>query len=270
MDIKRLKERKKELRYTNKDIAELSGVPLGTVQKVFGNTTKEPRRDTYLALAAVLDPEHVYNIQSEVNYVREVSLAYDAVVKRKKQGEYTIEDYYALPDERRVELIDGVIYDMNAPTSEHQMIAGEVFHQLMICAEKYEMECMPFISPIDVQLDRDDKTMVQPDVIIICDLGLMTRRVVYGAPEFVMEVLSPSTKSKDVLIKLRKYREAGCSEVWMVDPDKKTVTVYDFRSEDWPEIYGFGDKVPVAISEGRCSVDFNMVEKKIGWMEGKK
>ena len=270
MDIKRLKERKKELRYTNKDIAELSGVPLGTVQKVFGNTTKEPRRDTYLALAAVLDPERVYNIQAEANYVREVSLAYEAVVRKKKQGEYTVEDYYALPDERRVELIDGVIYEMTAPTGEHQMIAGEVYYQLMACAEKCGMECMPFISPIDVQLDKDDKTMVQPDVIIICDLRLMTKKVVYGAPEFVMEVLSPSTKSKDLLIKLRKFKEAGCLEVWMVDPYKKTVTTYDFRSEEWPVIYSFGDKVPVAISEGRCTVDFTRVEKKIEWIEGKR
>ncbi|MBR6473670.1 MAG: Uma2 family endonuclease [Firmicutes bacterium] len=266
MDIERLKKRKAELGYTNKDIAELSGVPLGTVQKVFGTVTKTPRRDTYLALAAVLDPEYVYNVQSNANYVREIALAYDAVVKKKKQGEYTIEDYYALPDERRVELIDGVIYDMISPTGEHQIIAGEVYCQLMACAEEHGMECMPFISPIDVQLDRDKKTMVQPDVIIVCDLGLMTKRVVYGAPEFVMEVLSPSTKSKDILIKLRKYKEAGCREVWIVDPDKKTVTVYDFRDEDWPDIYTFDDSVPVAISEGKCSVDFRKVEKKIGWM----
>ena len=270
MDIERLKNKKTELGYTNKEIAELSGVPLGTVQKVFGKTTKMPRRDTYLALAAVLDPEYVYKVQSEVNYVRELALAYDAVVKKKKQGEYTIEDYYALPDERRAELIDGVIYDMTAPTGEHQIIAGEVYYQLMDCAEKYGMECMPFISPVDVQLDKDEKTMVQPDVIVVCDPDLMTKRVVYGAPEFVMEVLSPSTKDKDILIKLRKFKVAGCREVWIADPEKKTVTVYDFRSDKWPDIYTFGDTVPVAISEGRCSVDFTKVEKKITWMDGRR
>ena len=270
MDIERLKKKKAELGYTNKDIAELSGVPLSTVQKIFGTATKTPRRETYLALAAVLDPEYVYNVQSEVNHVHDVALAYDSVVKKKKPGEYTIDDYYALPDERRVELIDGVIYDMTAPTGEHQIIAGEIYHQLMSCAEKYGMECMPFISPIDVQLDKDNKTIVQPDVIVVCDLELMAKKVVYGAPEFVLEVLSPSTKSKDMLIKLRKYKEAGCKEVWMVDPDKKTIAVYDFRSDTWPDIYNFEDSVPVKISEGRCSVDFTKVEKKIAWMNGKK
>ena len=267
MDIKRLKEKKKELRYTNKDIAELSGVPLGTVQKVFGNTTKEPRRDTLLALASVLEPEWVYNNGSYANYVREEGLAYYDVVKKKKQGEYTLDDYYALPEERRVELIDGVIYDMTAPTSAHQFIIGEVFFQLMSCADKHKVECMPIMSPVDVQLDMDEKTMVEPDIIIVCDKKLMTKRVVYGAPEFVMEVLSPSTRKKDQVIKLNKFMNAGCKEVWIVDPDNERVTVYDFEGDNWPYIYTFNDKVPVAISKGKCEVDFAKVKERISWMD---
>ena len=266
MDIKRLKERKKELRYTNKDIAELSGVPLGTVQKVFGNTTKEPRRDTFLALASVLEPEWVCGNSQYVNSVREEALVYEAVIKKKKQGEYTLDDYYALPEERRVELIDGVIYDMTAPTGAHQLIAGEVYYQLMTCREKHSIECMPFISPIDVQLDKDEKTMVEPDVIIVCDKSLMTKRVVYGAPEFVMEVLSPSTRSKDQVLKLNKYMNAGCKEVWIVDPDNERVTVYYFEGENWPHIYTFDDKVPVGISEGKCEVDFSRVKEMVSWI----
>ena len=268
MDIEKLKKRKAELGYTNKDIAELSGVPLGTVQKIFGTATKTPRRDTYLALAAVLIPEHVYSIQSEVNHVREVALAYDAVVKKKKQGEYTIDDYYALPDERRVELIDGVIYDMTAPTSAHQITIGEVYHQLMSCAEKHGVECMPILSPVDVQLDKDKKTMVQPDLIILCDRSLLKKRVVYGAPEFVMEVLSPSTRSKDQVLKLNKYMNAGCKEYWIVDLYNERIIAYDFENidgENWPHQFGFDDKVPVAISHGKCEVDFSRVKDKINW-----
>ena len=91
----------------------------------------------------------------------------------------------------------------------------------------------------------------------------MTERVIYGAPEFVMEVLSPSTREKDQLIKLNKYKKAGCREVWIVDPDKYRVTVYDFRSDSWPDIYTFDDRVPVAISEGKCEIDFTKIKKKL-------
>ena len=136
----------------------------------------------------------------------------------------------------------------------------------MTCREKHGIECMPFISPIDVQLDKDEKTMVEPDVIIVCDKSLMTKRVVYGAPEFVMEVLSPSTRSKDQVLKLNKYMNAGCKEIWIVDPDNERVTVYYFEGENWPYIYNFDDKVPVGISEGKCEVDFAKVKEKVSWI----
>lgn len=78
----------------------------------------------------------------------------------KKQGEYTLDDYYALPDERRVELIDGVIYDMASPSSVHQLIGSEIREQLKSYIKDKKGECIPFVAPIDVQLDCDDKTMV--------------------------------------------------------------------------------------------------------------
>ena len=262
MDIEKLKRRKKELGYTNKQVSELSGVPLGTVQKVFGNATASPRRETYLALAKLLDPAE-YDLQTDISYVREQALSYEMNRSGKKQGEYTLDDYYALPDDIRVELIDGVIYLMTAPTAAHQMIAGDVFRQLWDCAEEHDSDCFPFIAPIDVQLDRDNKTMVEPDVIVVCGTDLMTERVIYGAPEFVMEVLSPSTREKDQLIKLAKYKKAGCQEVWIVDPDKHRVAVYDFRSDSWPDIYTFDDHVPVAISEGKCEIDFTKIKRKL-------
>lgn len=273
MDIKRLKERKKHYGYTNEDVARLSGVPLGTVQKVMGETTKSPRRDTVLMLARVLDPEMAYQIEKEAGYVREEAFAYYAesgesdsepvkVFKEKEQGEYTLEDYYLIPDERRVELIDGVIYDMTAPRASHQLIAGEVYRQLSNCAIEHDMECFPMIAPVDVQLDRDNRTMVQPDVIIICDKELLTRRVVFGAPEFVLEVLSPSTRSKDLVLKLNKYQNAGVKEYWVVDYANRRIMVYCFDDDKWPMIYSFDDKIPVGVSQGLCEIDFTEVTKR--------
>ena len=270
MDIEKLKKRKAELGYTNEDVARMSGLPLGTVQKIFGGATKVPRRETYRALAEVLDPEYIsYLLQIEKDnaaYVREEAMAlekYEAIKKRKKPGEYTLEDYYAIPDERRVELIDGVIYDMTAPSATHQIIAGEIFGQIRECVQINETQCIPLISPIDVQLDCDEKTMVQPDVIVVCDTPIPEGKVVFGAPEFAVEVLSPSTRSKDQLVKLNKYLDAGVREVWIVDPEMKRVMVYYFERNEWPEIYSFEDIVPVAISEGKCRIDFNEISDKL-------
>ena len=118
MTVTEMRAKKKEMGYTNEQIAELSGVPLGTVQKIFAGLTESPRYDTLKALEAVF--------QENVNMVSESVKAY----RVKKQGEYTLEDYYALPDERRVELIDGVVYDMSSPTSVHQILAAEIWQQI--------------------------------------------------------------------------------------------------------------------------------------------
>ena len=115
---------------------------------------------------------------------------------------------------------------------------------------------MPGIAPIDVQLDCDDRTMVQPDVFIICDKSKVTRRWVNGSPDFVAEVLSPSTKNKDIFIKTLKYREAGTKELWLIDPIEKSILTYVFVPETKVKMYSFADKVPVMIYNGECQVDF--------------
>ena len=105
----------------------------------------------------------------------------------KKQGEFTIEDCDTLPDEYWVELIDGVIYDMTAPTTIHQGIGDEIREFFSTYIKKNKGKCITLTSPVGVQLDCDDKTMVQPDVLIICDRDKIRRRVIYGAPDLVVE-----------------------------------------------------------------------------------
>lgn len=122
MNIQEMKEKKKEKGYTNEQIAELSGVPLGTVQKIFGGTTTSPRYDTLKALEKIFLPIERERYYASV--VKDTSAAYTV----KRQGEYTVEDYYALPDEQRAELIDGVLYDMASPETLHQMVE-DIFTQ---------------------------------------------------------------------------------------------------------------------------------------------
>lgn len=266
MTIQEMLERKKELGYSYEQISEYSGVPLGTVQKVLGGITQSPRYDTLRALEEVLKPQEnvvrekhaYYGANPQVSYIRDGVVCYG----EKHQGEYTIEDYFAWPDDQRIELIDGVIYDMATPTIPHQLIGGQIFNVLFNYIRSKKGQCIPSMSPISVQLDKDDKTMVQPDVIIVCDRDKFQEKVVYGAPDFVVEVLSPSTRRKDKTIKLTKYIEAGVREYWMVDPKKRCVVVYALQEdeEDYDiAVYTFDDEVPVALFQGECKVDFKEI-----------
>lgn len=256
MTIKEMQERKRELGFTYAQIAELSGVPVGTVQKVLGGITLTPRYETIMALEQVLG-------ESEGLLLRESANAY----MTKKQGEYTLDDYYhVIPDDMRVELIDGVIYNMTAPTSAHQLIGGFIHSRLLQHVLNKGGACLPMISPLDVQLDCDEKTMVQPDVVIVCDRDKIINRCIYGAPDFIIEVLSKSTKKKDSVIKLNKYLNAGVREYWMIDPMKQKVIVYDFEHDDYPEIFGFDAKIPVGIWDGECVIDFAEVYEHVRFL----
>ena len=260
MDIKRLKERKKELRYTNKDIAELSGVPLGTVQKVFGNTTKEPRRDTFMALASVLEPEWVCGHSQYVNSVREEALVYEAVIKKKKQGEYTLDDYYALPDDQRVELIDGFFYELSSPSTAHQRISGRLFSAFYNYIREEGGRCEVFAAPFDVQLDSDERTMVQPDLVVICDPDRIEEWGLFGAPDLIVEILSPATMRKDRTLKVTQYGDAGVREYWIVDPVETIVLIHTLEDGQYssPNAYGASSTAPVGITED-CTVDLSLV-----------
>ena len=173
-------------------------------------------------------------------------------------------DYYALPDEQRVELIDGYFYDMSAPTFGHQSIGGEIHRQIANYILEHKGNCRPFIAPVDVQLDCDNKTMVQPDVGIICDPSKIKKFGIYGAPDFLVEVISPSTKRKDYTLKLSKYMNAGVREYWIMDYAQRKLLVYFFESEACPVIYGLDQPVPVGIYHGELTIDFSNILK---WIE---
>ncbi|MBP3879783.1 MAG: Uma2 family endonuclease [Lachnospiraceae bacterium] len=280
MTLEEIRQKKKEYGYTNLQMAEKSGLPLATVQKVLGGTTRSPRYQTIQALASVFPEETLYDPKpgSAPDMVREPGTAYGAQFNPKsrypRQGSYTIDDYLALPDDQRVELIDGVIYDMSAPTTPHQLIGGEIHALLREFLLRKKGSCIPFISPVDVQLDKDNKTMVQPDVCVVCDHTKINRARIYGAPDFVVEVLSPSTKMKDILIKMRKYQNAGVREYWMVDPDGETVTriLYKTATEEFPdgdmnmEVYPFSKPVPVGIFNDECVIDFGEIRERYSFM----
>lgn len=181
----------------------------------------------------------------------------------KRQGEYTLEDYYNMPEDRRVELIDGVIYDMAAPVPLHQLIAGRVHARILAFIEENEGDCIPFIAPADVQLDCNDRTMVQPDVFILCKRDKLKRFGIYGAPDFVLEILSGSTRKKDMTVKLMKYMEAGVREYWVIDPEKRLLIVYISEEEGIPRIYPLQGDVGMNLYGGNLRINLNEINNLI-------
>ena len=211
-------------------------------------------------------PENFSDRESESAYVqpidhlsvaRELAVDYDASCKDRK---YTIDDYYALPETVRWELIDGAFYDLGAPAMGHQRILGDLFILFRECADRHGMPCDVYLSPCDVRLDRDNYTMVQPDLLVICGKYDEDGIRYEGAPDLVVEILSPSTRRKDLFLKLNKYKNAGVREYWIVDPKTRKVTVHFFGAEDYrPAQYDFTDQIPVGISDKKCVIDFSRV-----------
>ena len=261
MTLKEMLERKKELGYSNRKIAELSGVPLGTVMKVFSGATQSPRHETIAALEKVLKPRTIYHPHVEPQVLMETAQPYHA-----DEELYTVDDYYALPQDIRVELIDGRFYYMQAPSYIHQDIILELVVRFKACEKKNPGHCRVHVSPCDVQLDCDQYTMVQPDIIVLCDMNKQKKDVCFGAPDLAVEVLSPSSRAHDGLLKLNKYKDAGVREYWLIDPMTRRVLVHVFETGSF-ETYTFDDAVPVFISDGLCQIDFRQISEAVSFYE---
>lgn len=279
MTLEEMKRLKQEKGYTMAQLSQYSGVPLGTLQKIFTGETAHPRYATRQAIEKVLSPgqtpegtsplaennqipvSYCYERDSqetELDCIREKAFVYHADYE-KQQGEYTVDDYYAWPKEQRVELIDGWIYVLEAPGFVHQRIAGEMLFAINSFIRQNGGDCIPLLSPIDVRLDCDDRTMVQPDLIILCDREKIKRWGVIGAPDFILEILSQSTRRKDCTKKLQKYSDAGVREYWILDPEKKLLLTYDFIHDNLPCIYPLAGMAELALFDGRLKIDLDEI-----------
>ena len=183
--------------------------------------------------------------------------------KYPRQGTYTIEDYEALPEDQRAELIDGVFYDMGAPRVLHQILVGEIHRQIANALIASGKPCIALVAPTDVQLDEDEWTMVQPDIMIVCKNDRVTYKGIYGSPDFVIEIISPWTRKKDYTIKPHKYQAAGVREYWILDPYQEKLLIYDFEESDIPRICGLDKDVPIGISEGEIVIRMEPVRRWI-------
>jgi len=156
---------------------------------------------------------------------------------KKADHKFTCTDYRSWPDNERWELIDGAAYNMSpAPSTSHQRVSRILFSHL--CNFVENRSCEPFSAPFDVYLpefpDQDINeidTIVQPDIIIICDSSKIFQKGCLGAPDLVVEILSPSTAKKDMHEKFQLYEKHGVKEYWIVDPGNTYVRVFHLQSE---------------------------------------
>jgi len=166
---------------------------------------------------------------------------------------HTYADYCAWPDEVRYELIDGVAYAMTGPSRVHQEVLLEMAIQIRSALDG--LPCRPYIAPFDILLPRGNEdasrvdTVVQPDLVVVCDRSKLNDRYCLGAPDWVVEILSPSTASLDHIQKRALYERAGVREYWLVHPVDRMVTIY--RLEDGrygrPDVFALTGRLPVGI-----------------------
>ena len=262
MNLDKLIKAKEALGFSSVDISARSGVPASTVYKIFQGQTENPRRETIEAIerALGLRPE-----ETEYSDVLREDTVYGGYIygssaqkqehSVKKQGEYTTEDLDDLPEETRLELIDGIIYDMAAPTITHQIIVTNLTAAFFNYVSRKKGKCIVVSSP-GTRLDCDNKTEVQPDVSITCDRAKIKNGRIFGAPDLIVEIVSPSNRTHDTVRKLKKYRSAGVREYWLVFPDEKLILVHLFGDDHSVKAYTFRDTVPVSIYDGDCMIDF--------------
>ena len=165
-----------------------------------------------------------------------------------KENTYTIEDIYALPEGERAELIDGQIYYM-APPSRTSIIDRYI--------EDHQGQCQVYAAPFAVYLDESTNTYVEPDISVICDPNKLNDKGCNGAPDWIIEIVSPASKRMDNYTKLFKYRTAGVKEYRIVDPDKSRIIVYNFEQSTMDE-YSFTDSVKAGIYNDLL-IDFNVL-----------
>lgn len=250
MILEEMKERRKELGLTYEELAEKSGVPLSTVQKIFGGFTQSPNYRTVLALEEALNPEQSYYHIDEEPYpmVKEARASYLA----KQDGAYTIKDIERLPKGVRCELWDGEMILLASPSDEHELAIGYLVGEFYSYVKKNRGNCRVYASNKGVKRKTDDRNYLLPDVSIKCTPSKTERDI----PDFIVEVTSPSSEKRDLIGKTERYQILGVREYWIVFLQQKKVVVYDLENGAPIVFYTFDDIVPVGISQGKLQVDF--------------
>lgn len=167
-----------------------------------------------------------------------------------KSNNYTTQDIYSLPEGQRAELLDGQIYDMAPPGRIHQKLVSQLTQIIGQYINSHQGTCEVYPAPFAVFLNKDDKTYVEPDLSVICDKNKLDDRGCSGAPDLIIEIVSPSSRKMDYNLKNGKYAEVGVREYWIIDPEKERLTIYYYEEDAAPVFYPFDSPVEANIFPG--------------------
>lgn len=250
MDISELKNMKKQSSLTNQEIADLSGIPVSTINKIFSGATQNPRYATLLAIEQVLAtkekiPFTYDELKEEPVMLREQTTPY--MYRARTYQERDIEE---LSEWARAELIDGKLYMLSVPNRMHQYIVTKLLYRIEGHIEKKKGTCHVYPSPFDVRLFANDTTVVQPDILVVCNKDILTDKGCSGAPDWIIEITSDSNAKHDYITKMMKYQKAGVREYWIVSPQEEKVFVYNFEDAAKTEAYTYEQMVPSGVLEG--------------------
>lgn len=172
----------------------------------------------------------------------------------------TLEQYEAFPEDTRAEIFDGQIYYMASPSQIHQSILLELSTLLNSYIKSRKGDCKVFPAPFDVKLADNPLTIVQPDIMIVCDKDKLDGKRCNGAPDFIIEIVSPGNPSDDYIRKAYYYKNYGVREYWIVDPKRRTVTVNYFECDILSVTYSFASTIKVNIYDD-LYIDFFRIEQ---------
>ena len=159
----------------------------------------------------------------------------------------SLEQYEALPEDTRAEVFDGMLYNMSSPSQIHQALLTEILVTIRSYIKQKNGSCSVFPAPFDVKLNDSPLTIVQPDIMIVCEKNKLDGKRCNGAPDFIIEIVSPGNPADDYIKKLYYYKNYGVREYWIVDPQRRTVTVYSFEKNVLSVPYTFDSIIKVGI-----------------------
>jgi Uma2 family endonuclease len=173
--------------------------------------------------------------------------------KYEETPRYTWADYLEWDENVRIELLDGEAVAMAPPSGTHQGVVGELFYRIRGFLEG--KPCKVYPAPYAVRLnpreDSRDDTVFEPDIVVVCDPVKLDKHGCKGAPDLVVEVLSPSTIRHDRIVKFRKYQQAGVREYWIVDPETQSIQACVLENGRYVvSVYDEEDTVPVTVLPG--------------------
>ena len=270
--LQEIKNRKKALKLTTAELADRAGLPVSTVSKIMTGETKNPSYVTIEKIESVIAHEEMCRrVYAYFKLLKEyidnhTDETVDQIEFEKKYGnlaldkKLNIDFLHELGEDKQIELINGHLIYNEAPNIHHQMIVQNLGRIIDDFIRSNSGKCRMFNVGVNLYFEEDDNSLLIPDLVVLCDDSKLSESGITGTPDWIIEVVSRSTRRVDYNEKMHKYMGTGVREYWIVDPEKERVTTYIEGEPMMAYIYGFDDEIPVYIYDGKLSICINHLD----------